>query len=439
VDGNITGEIFDLPGGPLGVAVGAEYRNEKTDSPPTPFTDVAEIVGLGYSAFASDRDIYAGYVEAIAPILPILELNAAFRYDDYSDYGNSSTPKFGFKLTPIPQLAFRGTYAEGFRAPGPTENGNSSSLGFTTQLAVITTGNPEIKPETSKSYTFGIVAEPFPGSSASIDYYKIDRKNEITGADPASITAGLPLVGDPLTRVPGAIANSFLYYNEDGDLATISGAYTNANKTRTDGIDFDLRQTFSFESIGKFDANLVWTYVLGFERELSTGESFEYVGTHGPFSLSSAGGTPRNRGVLQLTWSRTDTWSLTGRANYVSAMTMIDHLGESLIDAGGGAVATTTFEGAYLNVDPNGPVCGVYNPDGTPGNGDCRVASFITFDLSGRLDIGEHMRLSGSVLNLLNKEAPFDPYTYGGTNYNPAFNQQGAVGRFLTVGLKYTF
>ena len=439
VDGSITGEVFKLPGGPLSVAFGAEYRKEKTDSPPTPFTDVGEIVGLGYSAFSSDRDIYAGYVEAIAPVLSLLELNAAFRYDHYSDYGESSTPKVGFKLTPIPQLALRGTYAEGFRAPGPTESGNSSSLGFTPQLSVISIGDSSVKPETSKSYTFGIVAEPFKGSSASIDYYKIDRRNEITGADPASIAAGLPLTGVPLTSIPGSVPNSFLYYNDAGELATVSGTYTNANKTTTDGIDFDIRQTFELASIGRFQASLLWTHIMSFERTLATGDSFEFAGTHGPFSLSSAGGTPRNRGVLDLTWSRSEQWSLTARANYVSGMKMIDHQGEQLLDNEDGTFTTTTIEGFYFNVDPNGTVCGVYSPDGTPANGDCRVSSFITFDLSGRLNFGERIKITGSVLNLLNREAPFDPYTYGGTNYNPAFNQAGILGRFFNIGARYTF
>jgi iron complex outermembrane recepter protein len=439
VDGSISSELFDLPGGALGFAVGAEYRKEKTNSPPVPGTDTGDIVGLGFSAFSSDRDIYAGYIEAIAPVTNFLELNAAYRYDHYSDYGHSSTPKVGFKVTPIPQLAIRGTYAEGFRAPGPTESGNSSSLAFTPQLAVISIGDTNVKPETSKSYTLGLVTEPLPGSSASVDFYRIDRKNEITSADPASITAGLPLTGDPLTRIPGAVAGSFLYYDSFGDLATVSGGFTNANATITSGIDFDLRQTLNFDNIGRFDAGLVWTYILGFKKTLSTGDSFEYTGTHGPFSLSSAGGTPRNRGAFQLTWTGSEKLSLTGRVNYVSGMKMIDHLGETIEPVGDGTFTTTTVEGLYFNVDPNGVVCGVYNPDGSPANGDCRVSSFTTFDLSGRYDFTQNLRITASVLNALNKQAPFDPYTYGGTNYNPAFNQAGAVGRFLSVGAKYSF
>jgi len=43
------------------------------------------------------------------------------------------------------------------------------------------------------------------------------------------------------------------------------------------------------------------------------------------------------------------------------------------------------------------------------------------------------------VLNITNELPPFDPYTYGGQNYNPSFHQAGAVGRFYNVGAKYAF
>jgi iron complex outermembrane receptor protein len=81
----------------------------------------------------------------------------------------------------------------------------------------------------------------------------------------------------------------------------------------------------------------------------------------------------------------------------------------------------------------------VYNPDGSPPNGDCKANSFTTLDLTGRFDLSERIRITGSVLNAAHHKAPFDPYTYGGTNYNPAFNQQGAIGRFITVGARYSF
>jgi len=166
-----------------------------------------------------------------------LELTGAVRYDHYSDFGDSTTPKVGFKIKPIDQLAIRGTYSEAFRAPGPAEVGGSS-FGFTS-VGILSQGNPEIKPEKAKSYTLGLIAEPFPGTSATVDFWRIDRTNEIVQADPAAISAGQCTTacdGSDAAHpnrvnaqgLPGTQANTFLYYDGDGNLSTVTGFYGNA-------------------------------------------------------------------------------------------------------------------------------------------------------------------------------------------------------------------
>jgi iron complex outermembrane receptor protein len=297
-----------------------------------------------------------------------------------------------------------------------------------------------VKPETAKSYTAGFVLEPTSSTNLSLDYFRIDRKDEITQADQATIVGGAPLsiapTGDTV-RVAGALPNSFLYYDEFGDLATISGPYSNLAQTKTDGLDFDLRQKLDIGDAGTLNISLLWTRVLNFEKEGGDGTVLEYTGTHGPYALSSAGGTPRDRGSLELSWAQ-DLIGVTARLNYVSSMKMVDHRGESLVDFEDGTFGTTTGEGAYFNVNPNGVVCGVFNPDGSVPN-DCKVDAFTTVDLYGVYHGGENWQIDLSIANVLDKTAPFDPYTYGGRNYNPAFHQAGAVGRSFTAGFKYTF
>lgn len=436
LDARVSGSLLDLPGGRLGVAVGTEWRNEKVDTPPVPFTDTGEIVGLGYSAYSKEREVYAGYLEIDAPFTSWVGLNAAVRYDHYDDYGSSTTPKLGITLKPISQLLLRGTYQEAFRAPGPAESGNSASFGFT-NIGILTIGNPDLKPEEAQAYTFGVVYEPMEGTSLSVDYYRIDRDNEIVTADQAVVVGDLPINGVPNSRIPGQIPNSFLFYDEDGDLATISAPFVNANTTNTDGFDVDLRQRFDMGGAGTLTAALVWTHVLSFERQVPGGDAFEYAGTHGPYVLSVAGGTPADRGRLQLTWDYGNL-SLTGAVSYVSSMDMIDHEGETLVDAGDGTWYTTTGEGYYYVADPEGKVCGVYNPDGTVPNG-CKVDAFTSVDLRGSYLFGEAWEFTANIRNLFDEKAPFDPYTYGGLNYNPSFHQQGAIGRQFSIGLKYSF
>jgi iron complex outermembrane recepter protein len=436
IDFKVDRELMTLPGGALSLALGGEYRKEKADTPPTPYTDTSDIVGLGYSAYTSSRSVKALYGELNASVFKWLELNAAARYDKYSDYGNSTTPKVGFKIKPIDQFAIRGTYSEAFRAPGPTESGNSSSLGFT-NIAIISIGDPSVKPETAKSYTLGLILEPLPGTSATLDYYRVKRKDEIVQADQATILAGAPNTGTPSSKIPGAQPNSFIYYDDTGALAAVSGPYANAAKTNTDGIDLEIRQKFSLGDAGKLTGQLNYTHVNSFKRVLADGTEFEYAGTHGPYVLSSAAGTPKDRASFSLTWDR-GPWTLTGQMNYVSGMDAIDHKGESMVDNGDGTFSTTTNEGAYFTDGTK--VCGVFYPNGDPApNAKCRVASFTTFDLFGKYSGFKEWEITGSIQNLFNRKPPFDPYTYGGVNYNPTFHQAGAVGTFVTIGAKYTF
>lgn len=435
MDARISGSLLDLPGGPLGVAFGSEWRREEVDTPPLPFTDLGDVIGLGYSAYSKERKVYAGYTEVDAPVTSWLGLNAALRYDHYDDYGSSTTPKLGVTLKPMSQLLVRGTYQEAFRAPGPAESGNSASFGFT-NIGILTIGNPDLEPEEAKAYTLGVVYEPLQGTSLSVDYYRIDRENEIVSADQALVVGDLPTNGEPNSQRPGLLPNSVLYYDELGDLATISAPYVNANETVTDGLDFDLRQRFELGGAGSLTAALVWTHVLKFERDAG-GRTLEYAGTHGPYVLSAAGGTPADRGRLQLTWDY-GALSVTGSVSYVSSMEMIDHKGETLVDVEDGTYVTTTQEGAYVVADPNGKVCGVYNPDGTVPN-NCKVDSFTTVDLRATYLYGKAWEFNASVKNLLDEKPPFDPYTYGGVNYNPVFHQQGAIGRAFSVGLRYSF
>ena len=440
VDANLTGSLMQLPGGKLGVNVGVEWRKEQTDSPPTPFTDTGRIIGLGYSKFSSDRNISAVHAEIDAPIVKMLEVNAAYRYDKYSDYGSSSTPKVGIKFTPIRQLALRGTYSEGFRAPGPAEAGDSASFGFTS-IGILSIGNPSLKPETSKSYTVGFVVEPFENTNASIDYYNIERKNEINQADPAVIVGNLPTTGGPPSgQAPGAVPGSVLYYDADGNLATVAAPYTNANKTTTNGLDFDLRQKFHAGSIGNFEAILSWTNVSKFEKVLDDGSKFDYVGTSGPYVLSSATGTPRNHGSFTLDWTRNDM-TVSARVNYVSSMKLIDHAGVTLVDNGDGSFSTSGGEGTAWFVKggvDGAPACGVYTPAGLPFHG-CESGSFTTIDVFAKWTLNSHAQITGSILNLAGTVAPLNPYTYGGLNYNPAWTQSGAIGRYFTIGGRYNF
>jgi iron complex outermembrane receptor protein len=424
-------ELMSLPGGPLGLAVGAETRWESSDTPAVPGTDTGSIVGLGFYGWSASRRVQAIYGELNAPVAKWLELNGAVRYDKYSDFGDSTTPKVGFKLKPIDQVALRGTYAEAFRAPGPAETGGSS-FGFTS-FGILSQGNPNIKPETAKSYTLGLIAEPLPTTSVSLDYWKVDRKDEILQADPNTIIGNLPQTGTPGSKIPGSLPNTFIYYDVDGNIGTVTGFYRNAGTTKTDGVDLELRHRMNLGQAGKLSAQLNWTHVNKFERD-----GLEYAGTHGPLVQSAGGGTPKDRLTLTSTWER-GAWAVTGAINYVGPIKMVDHKGE-VSDTDGTTVTNGNTGVSYPDNGSGQLGCGVFDTTGAIYN-NCNLPSFTTFDLLAKWTPMKNLDLTFSVQNLFDRKAPFDPYLaipYG-INYNQTWHQAGAVGRTFTIGAKYTF
>jgi iron complex outermembrane receptor protein len=128
VDFKASRELFALPGGALGIAVGTEYRRLKLDNPSLDGT-IDGSINSSYVAAKGTDDVKAVFVELVAPVLKTVELSGALRYDRYKSF-SSTTPKLGAKWTPVSTFALRGTYSEGFRAPGPAESGvDSQSTG----------------------------------------------------------------------------------------------------------------------------------------------------------------------------------------------------------------------------------------------------------------------------------------------------------------------
>jgi iron complex outermembrane receptor protein len=432
LDFKITHDILQLPGGPLGVALGAEARYEAQDDPA--LNPNANVQGIGVSQTIGSRNVWATYAEFGLPVVKMLNIDISGRYDHYSDFGGAFTPKAGFKFTPIKQLAVRGTYSQGFRAPSFAENGSSSVEGFITQnpttaypanfcapnvhsaayclpytFGEINSANPNIKPERSDSYTFGVIFEPISQLSLSADFYDIKKKNTIVPGNAAAALAPY-FAGQPippgLTVQPDLPDPSF-----PGSLPrplSVSSEYVNANELTTDGIDIDLRAKFDFDQWGKFSSDLSVTKIFSFKLVFNDGTSDQYVGTEAPYNLSSGAGTPRYRG----TWANTYYYgpaSLTLTTYYVSGFR------ETGVDATGDPNACLSFS--------------------TP----CHVASFTDFDLTGIYHVTDHLTASFSVLNLFDKLPPIDVADYAGINYNPTYAQAGIVGRFFKLGAAYKF
>lgn len=412
-DFTVSRSLMDLKGGPLGLAIGTEWRKTSNSLTPQTYTDTGDIIGLGYSAYDGTQNVYAGYVELSAPVLEQLELSGALRYDKYESGEGKATPKLGVKWTPADWIALRASYAEGFRAPNPAENGDGGLAAFSNAsdpvrcaidsdectartVAIITRPNKDLKPEESKSYSVGIVLQPTSSTSLTVDAWQIKRTNEIAqGSTTAAIRAG-NVVRD-INNI-GGVANS-------GNILAVNTAYVNANSSRVRGIDTDIRQTFDIGP-GQLEMDLQWSHILKFERTEGT-ETVDYAGTHGNCDVTNCIGTPKDKINFGTTW-RQGPWSVSGVANYIGKMD---------------------------NTDKRGGTYQAFYADGTPVT---KISSFTTFDLSGRWNITDAFELNASVANVFDRIAPLDPTTYGGVNYNP-MHFSGALGRYFTVGAKYTF
>src|SRR6185312_7895301 len=213
--------LWDLPGGPMGLAIGAQFRHEAQNDPT--LNPNFEFQGLGNAQTKGSRDVSGAFAEFNVPLLQSLELDASGRYDHYTDAGNNFSPKIGIKFKPFDWIALRGTWSKGFRAPAFAENGSSSTQGFITYtpppafqamhgnnayvlpygLSEFTLANKNIKPEKSKSFTFGVILQPSSWLNVSVDYYNIRKSNLIVQADTsaalANYYAGTPqAVGVPV-------------------------------------------------------------------------------------------------------------------------------------------------------------------------------------------------------------------------------------------------
>lgn len=431
VDVSASHDLFHLPGGALRLGFGGQVRYEANDDPDLNPGLAAQ--GLGIAHTIGHHTVLAAFGELDAPIIKQVDIDLSGRYDHYSDAGGAFSPKAGVKWTVTKELALRATVSRGFRAPSFAENGSSAAEGFITyslpasfkaahggdgytlpyNLAELTTANPDIKPETSTSYTVGAVFEPRRYFSVSIDYYNIRKQNVIVQSDPSAILADY-FAGRPLP------ANSYIiadvpdpaHPNLLARPSVVASPYINANSLQTNGMDIDMRIKFQLPLDVKLTSDVNWTDIFHFYYSQPGEATVDYVGTESPYNLSSGAGTPKYR----LTWTTSfdyKRFDITATVYYTSSIK------EYALDIAPGCFSTNA-EGANIPLN-------------------CTVSSFTDLDLTTDYKINDRLDVFADMMNVLDSQPPFDPLNYAGVNYNPTFNQAGIVGRFFKLGIHAKF
>lgn len=394
----VGGDLYKLPAGMLRYAVGASHTEETLKDTPDPLTQAGEVVGsIRQAAVDASRTQSAMFGELSIPVLSNLEAQAAIRYDKYPSYSQSS-PKLAAKYTPIPQVAFRASYSESFRAPvlkqlfGAQEQGaiNITNPAQCTALGValaadgsclinafqVNGANPDLKPETGKTTNFGVVFEVNQNINASVDVWNIRKQNNI--ATPTITTA----INNGLFSRQGA--RTFVFTN-----------LQNSAEADSAGVDLDARVRLPGTAIGNVTLrNLVTYYTSIKTRAQGSSEWAEFNGTYN---------YPRWRNALFAN-VETGPWTY------------------------GAAIRTIA---GFADTDEPAPV-----PTGTR-----RIGTYDELDVQVAYAGIKNLTLTGGVRNLLDRAPPFSLTNASDNQYTQMgfAEQYSNRGRFFYGSVNYKF
>lgn len=316
VDSKLNGDITTFNGRPVSVAAGVDLRHESFLITPTANLLAGDIVGNGAVSADAARTHGSMFAEINVPLAAGLEVQAAGRVDKFPGFGAHVSPKLAVRYEATKEFLLRGTAETGFRAPNLTESAQSSKFAFdngirdpkrcsqaqalandlrtasdslpasdpnaaifaaradiveqnecSTGVASIVRNNPNLKPEVSRSLSLGFVVAPVQGINLSMDYWKIERRDEI----------GLKSTDDLLAaedaQTPGTINRAALSQDKTfsaaerakygvtvGPLTSTSGQFLNVAKTKTSGFDLGAGARFK-PSFGRIDLTASATYL----------------------------------------------------------------------------------------------------------------------------------------------------------------------------------
>lgn len=350
-DFKVSRELFQLPAGAVGVAIGTSVRKEKLEQISSPtLASGDEVGGSGeVPGVTGDRKVYGLFGEAIVPVAEGLEATLAARYDKYKNgFGTSFdniSPKIGLTYRPDATTMIRASSARGFRAPTLYDNLIPKSLNNTSsqfsdpircpggvpivsknpvgelqdecnvQLDTRNGGNPNLEPEKSKQFSLGIVFQPTTNLSGSVDYWNVNINKAIN-----------PMSENTPFGNPTAYAGNFYRYdpvadpgkknpiqgstNPDFPLAFVDLPRVNTGKFFASGLDFNLnyrKKTAAYGTFGgQWDATLYTRHGYQYQGEAEVSDLGKY---------EDFGPTPRYRQALTLTWAL-GAWNASVTHNY---------------------------------------------------------------------------------------------------------------------------
>lgn len=302
---NASTDLFDLPAGPVGLAFGAEYREEDYRDIYDDLQANGNITGSAGNSASGGRDITAFFGEVLVPVLDNLEVSGALRYDDYSDFGDATSPKLAIRYQPLEQLTLRASWGEGFRAPTldilsarPSFSADSvidpptaAAFGVPATQAVQVTGfviaNPNLGAENSEQFNIGAAFEPFDWLSGSVDWWNIevtDRVAAIGAQQIINCLNGTSLNCPPgLSNLPAgasppdeSLGLGVARNPDTGQIVYLQRGFASLGTIELEGFDVNLRGNWNFGDMGSLRVDAQGTYTGKYEVDSGANVAGDY-------------------------------------------------------------------------------------------------------------------------------------------------------------------
>jgi iron complex outermembrane receptor protein len=309
-------ELFELDGGAVGIAVGAQYRYQDLiqDYDSLSNQDKFTFV-IGNPDVEGEQDVVAMFAEIALPISDSLDAQFALRYEDY---GGSTGDTIDYKLAAswraTEDFSLRASASSSFRAPsifqrdggGTSLNNMTDPLGGTSFAAARASGNPDLVPEESTAFNIGISFEPVDDLSIEMDYWSFDFTNLIIQENFQAILNAEPQNPDRVVRAGDPL---------NGPVLQVNTTYVNASSLETSGLDIVTSYKIDTD-VGTFSPNFTATYILAYDLVDPQAGKIDGAGVrnNGNIGVSS----PELRANLGLNWKH-ENYSANIFARYIDS------------------------------------------------------------------------------------------------------------------------
>ncbi|MBN5051877.1 TonB-dependent receptor [Stenotrophomonas maltophilia] len=414
------GSLFTLPGGDAGFAATVEVGQQAYALNPDPLATGYYYYSWKDSDGKGSRNRWATAAELRMPLHETVNLSVAGRYDQYRYSGHTigkATWSGGLEWRPIDTLLVRGSYGTAFRAPdlhyvfaGPGNDETSAEdlyncradaaddcADYERNVIRSRSGNRELDPETSTSWSAGFVWSPAAGLDLSADWFNIDMRDQVQDMDVRTILASEAncRLGSADPASPTCVdALARITRTADGRLYGVHVNPINVARESTSGIDVGLRYRLQ-TGIGDFIFNGTHTWVKKHDFQRYAGDV-----TEDQFAINSGFDIPRTKTSVSVTWEK-DAWSATVYGSRLGKLPTSD-----------------SYDQVFDEESGDSPW----------------IKATYRYNASLQYRFDDHSRLSLSVVNVFNKMPPKDR-TYTAYPYYDV-SWFDSVGR--TINLQYT-